>query len=93
MTTYHTDSAVVSTQLEGEESVLLSLTTQQYYSLNETGSRIWELLSDGQNAADIIEALTQEWDVGHDEAAKTVESFLRELTEEGLVEAVEDDGE
>lgn len=93
MTTYHPDSEVVSTQLNEEESVLLSLETQQYYSLNETGSRIWELLSDGHNTASIAEALTKEWDVGRDEAAKYVESFLQELNEEGLVEAVDDDGE
>lgn len=88
MATYRPSSDVVSTQLDEEEAVLLSLETQQYYSLNETGSRVWELLSDGQDAEAIATAITEEWEVTHEEALDYVESFLEELSEEGLVEPV-----
>lgn len=40
MSQYRPNSEVVSTQLDKEEAVPLSLETQEYYSLNETGSRI-----------------------------------------------------
>jgi len=91
MASYRPGSDVVSTEIDDEESVLLSLDTQQYYSLNETGSRIWELLSDGHDTEDIASAITEEWDTTHEEALTYVQSFLQELSEEGLVEAVDDD--
>lgn len=91
MTAYRPGSDVVSTDIDDEESVLLSLDTQQYYSLNETGSRIWELLSDGHDAEAIASAITEEWDTTHEEALEHVESFLRELSDEGLVEVVNGD--
>jgi hypothetical protein len=86
MATYRPSSDVVSTQLDDEEAVLLSLETQQYYSLNETGSRVWELLSDGHDVDAIATAISDEWEVTEDEARSYVQSFLDELAEEGLVE-------
>jgi flagellar motor component MotA len=90
MTQYQPSSEVVSTEIDDEESVLLSLETQQYYSLNETGSRIWELLSSGHDPEAIASALTEEWATTHEEALDYVQSFLEELNEEGLVEVGED---
>ncbi|MEF8866388.1 MAG: PqqD family protein [Salinibacter sp.] len=86
MPRYRPNSDVVSTEVDEDESVLLSLETQQYYSLNETGSRIWELLSAGHDAEDIASAITEEWATTHEEALDYVQSFLRELSEAGLVE-------
>lgn len=86
---YRPHSDVVSTQLDEEESVLLSLETQQYYSLNETGSRIWDLLSADRTVPEIAEAISNEWEIGPDEAANYVRSFLEDLYEEGLVEKEE----
>lgn len=91
MPTYQPSSDVVATQLNEDESVLLSLKTQRYYSLNETGSRVWELLSEGKGLDEITEAITREWATNHDEALAYVESFLEALSEEGLVERVSDD--
>lgn len=87
---YRPSSDVVSTQLDEEEAVLLSLETQQYYSLNETGSRVWELLSEGQDVDAIAAAISNEWEVTEDEALRYVQSFLEELHDEGLVEEATD---
>jgi len=86
MPQYRPNPEVVSTEIDEDESVLLSLETQEYYSLNETGSRIWELLSDGHDAEAIAAALTEEWATTRKEALKYVHSFLQELRDEGLVE-------
>lgn len=90
MTQYHPSSEVVSTEISDGESVLLSLETQQYYSLNETGARIWELLSSGHDPEAIASALTEEWATTQEDALDYVHSFLEELNEEGLVEVGED---
>lgn len=86
MPLYTPDSEVVSTEISDEEAVLLSLDTQTYYSLNETGRRIWEMLSSGEDPEAIATAITQEWEIPREEALESVHSFLRELHEEGLVE-------
>jgi len=91
MASYRPKSNVVSTEIDDEESVLLSLDTQQYYSLNETGSRIWALLSDGHDADDIASAITEEWATTHEEALEYVQAFLQELSQAGLVEEAGDD--
>ena len=91
MASYRPSSNVVSTEIDDEESVLLSLETQQYYSLNETGSRIWELLSDGHDADDIASAITEEWATTHEEALEYVQAFLQELSQADLVEEICDD--
>ena len=91
MSSYHPRSDVVSTTIDEDESVLLHLEAQQYYSLNETGSRIWELLSDGHDANDIASAITEEWATTHEEALAYVQAFLQELSQADLVEEVGDD--
>lgn len=86
MSTYSLSADVVATQLDDDETVLLSLETQQYYSLNEAGSRVWELLAEEQTVDEIAEAITEEWDTDHEEARAYVQSFIGELCDEGLVE-------
>jgi hypothetical protein len=91
MPQYRPCSEVVSTEIDEDESVLLSLKTQQYYSVNETGKRIWELLSSGHDSEAIAATITEEWAISQTDALKRVNSFLEELHEEGLVDVVEED--
>jgi hypothetical protein len=84
MATYHPNPDVVLTQIDEQDSVLLSLDTQQYYSLNETGSRIWELISVSLDPEAIALEVAKEWDTSPKEALRYVHSFLQELVEEGL---------
>ena len=85
MPAYRPSSEVVSTDIDEEETVLLSLDTQKYYSLNETGRRIWELLSKGEDVDSIAAAITEEWATSQEAAQEYVRSFLQELHDEGLV--------
>lgn len=91
MPAYRPSADVVATQLGENETVLLSLETQRYYSLNETGTRVWALLTTGKAVGEMVEALTREWITDYDEARTYVQSFLAELNEEGLIEPVSDD--
>ncbi len=91
MHSYRPRSQVVSTTIEEDESVLLHLEAQQYYSLNETGHRIWQLLARGRAPGAIAAALAEEWALSEARALRHVRSFLQELREEGLVEEVRGD--
>ena len=91
MSSYRPRSSVVSTAIDEDESVLLHLESQQYYSLNETGSRIWQLLTQGHSPDAIAATIAEEWATSETNALRHVRSFLQKLGEAGLVEEVSDD--
>jgi predicted ArsR family transcriptional regulator len=91
MDTYRSHSAVVSTTIDEDKSVLLHLERQQYYSLNETGSRIWQLLTEGHDHDAIAAAIAEEWAIAESDARCHVRSFLQELVNAGLVETTNTD--
>lgn len=84
------DSDVVLTELENKEAVLLHLKTKMYYSLNETGLRIWQSLNDGLTLNEISERLQQEFDVTPEKAKESVVNLIAELITEKLVEVVDE---
>ena len=81
---------VVITELEGKEAVLLNLATKMYYTLNETGLRIWQMLSSGRTFGEISETLSGEFDVTPEKAKESVFNLIGELTAEKLVKVVDE---
>jgi hypothetical protein len=78
--------SVVFTRLDATEAVLLHLETQRYYSLNETGARLWELLHDGLTPHAIAAALQEEYTVEAAPALDAVLALVEDLHQEGLVQ-------
>jgi hypothetical protein len=76
---------VVCTDVGGKEAVLLHLDTKKYYSLNQTGLRIWQMLSDGKTPADVVEQFQAEFDVTPEKARESVISLMNELISEKLL--------
>jgi hypothetical protein len=66
-------------------TVMMNMETGMYYNLGEVGSRIWELLEQPIRVADLIEALTGEFDVDFDRCAKDTIPFLQRLLENKLI--------
>jgi hypothetical protein len=84
------DPDVVLTELEDKEAVLLHLGTKMYYSLNETGLRIWQMLSLGLTLGEISGRLQSEFDVAPEKANESVINLINELISEKLVEVVDE---
>ena len=80
---------VVDTELDGQETVLLHLVTKLYYTLNPTGTRIWQGLKNGLNPRQISEKLQQEFTVEADAADRSVLRLLDELCQRQLVEKLD----
>ena len=59
---------------------------QDFFVLNETGAFLWPLLDGTRSEADLVEALTAEFEVEPGAAAADVQDFLRRLSEAGLLE-------
>ena len=53
------------------------------------GEDIWTWLGDGKTVGQIVERLTQEYDVTADRAERDVQRFLRELRRKKLIERAE----
>lgn len=87
MTRYRVVPDALSASLS-DGAVLLHLYTKRYFSLNETGSRIWSLLEQQVSEDEIVDALVREYDVEKPEATRAVSQLLGDLIAEGLIEPI-----
>jgi hypothetical protein len=77
---------VVSQQV-GDDLVLVHLKTNQIYSLNPTGSRFWELLTEGRSRAEIERTLHDEFDVEPEALGREIDALLSDLARQDIVRA------
>ena len=84
MARFRPHNDVISRMLDGE-AVVLDLNSGEYFGLNETGARIWELLEQHDTSA-IAETLAREFTVSPDEARAAVDTLLEQLLAKRLVE-------
>jgi hypothetical protein len=68
------------------EAVILRPMDNVILSLNETGTRIWELLERSQSVSSILRTICAEFEVDEDTAAADVAAFLTEMQGKGLIE-------
>ncbi|MFC2172868.1 PqqD family peptide modification chaperone [Acidobacteriota bacterium] len=74
----------------GEQTLIIPITAQAgesdaLYTLNETGRTIWDLIDGERTAAQVSEALAQEYDITLDEAGHDVTHVLEALEGAGLI--------
>jgi hypothetical protein len=55
-------------------------------SLNETGVILWKLLETGSTREEMATALTEEYEVGFDQALSDVDEYLEVLKRAGCIE-------
>jgi hypothetical protein len=75
--------ALVATLSDG--AVLLNLQTKRYFSLNETGTRIWEMVQQTADEDTIVTTLLGEYDVEESMARSEVRRILDELIDAQLI--------
>ncbi len=75
---------VLHQQLDAE-TVLLHLTTENYYGLDEVGSRVWQLLQEHGTTEPVVAAIVQEYDVDEATVRGDVDRLLGELADAGLI--------
>jgi hypothetical protein len=71
-------------ELEGE-TVLLNLHNENYYGLDDVGTRVWQLLHEHGDVERLIATMLTEYDVGEATLRQDVEALIAELLEAGLV--------
>jgi hypothetical protein len=69
----------------GEELVMMSVERGTYLGLNEMGRRIWDLIAEPRDVAEICRTLEREFEVTAETCRAEVEAFLQEMTQNGAV--------
>jgi len=72
-------SEAVTWRKTGEEAVILNLETSEYYSANDSGTFIWELLAAGKKSGKIAEELSAEYGIPEEQAALDTAAFINDL--------------
>ena len=67
------------------ETVLMSLESEMYFSLDGPGSRLWELFESGVTFGGAIDALFDEYEVDRVELENDMADLVNELSSNGLV--------
>ena len=73
----------------GGETVLLDLESEQYFGLDEVGTRVWALIGEGATTLGVVERLLKEYDVDRPELESDVSDLLQELAAAGLIRLVD----
>jgi len=73
-------------EIDGEV-VVLDVERSHYLNLNPTGSVMWLMLAEGTTEPELVDRLTQEFDVDEETAREDVKSFLASCRENALLAA------
>lgn len=76
---------VLFQEIEGE-CVLLNLSNEQYYGLDEVGTRLWHLLLEDEKTENALSDLQKEFDVDEKTLRTDLDILIKDLSEQGLVE-------
>ncbi len=75
---------VLAQELEGK-MVFLNLQNEQYFSVDEVGARMWQLLSEYGDTEQVLAALLSEYDVERSVLASDLNALIARLSEAGLI--------
>jgi predicted nucleic acid-binding protein len=83
-------SNVVSRQVADEAIVVPirrgAADLDSIYTFNESGTKLWSMIENGLDAAALASYLQAEYGLTQAQALSDAEAFVRDLTQEGLVE-------
>ncbi len=75
---------VISQEVSGE-TVLLDLESENYFGLDEIGTRIWQLIKESGDLQAIYNTLLAEYEVDEERLHTDLEALLEEIAGLGLV--------
>jgi len=75
---------VISQEVSGE-TVLLDLESENYFGLDEVGTRIWQLIKETNDLKAIYDTLLTEYDVKEERLQQDLDTLLSEISGLGLI--------
>lgn len=77
----------VASRVVGDETVLVNLDAELYYSLDPVGSMVWNRLTAGRSISGVAAELVAEYGIELDTACADVEELVVDLLDAGLLSA------
>jgi hypothetical protein len=74
-----------------KESVLLNIETERYFGLDETGTRMWQLVTAAPKIDVAYQQLLEEYDVQPELLRENLTDLLARLVENGLLQLASSD--
>jgi sensor domain CHASE-containing protein len=68
-----------------DEVIVVDLRSNEYLSINQSGTALWEMLVDGTTSETMAARLASDFGLDHDRARTDVEAFVAMLAERGLL--------
>src|SRR3989442_9082133 len=80
--------AHVLVRILDRESVLLNLETERYFGLDETATRMWQLVTASQDIEAAYQELLEEYNVEPELLRNNLTDILGQLVENGLLQVL-----
>lgn len=87
---YRVPETVIFQRLD-DEAIVVDLEEGSIFSLNETGARLWEIVTAGGDEQSIRRTLLAEYDVAAPRLDDEISRLLQELMDAGLLLPMNDD--
>jgi hypothetical protein len=78
---------LLSAELSGEE-VILNPASGDYFTLNDVGRRVWELVDGQKSQAQLTGMLAREYEVEPEVLRRDLQELIDDLLDNGLLELV-----
>lgn len=87
MTKYRHAPSVLATELAGGEVVMMDADLAKYFGLVETATVIWAMFADPTSVDQVVDALTEQYEVAADVCRTETLAFVDELLDRNLLVA------
>lgn len=68
-----------------DETILLDSNTNEYFSINEIGTFIWETLEEKKDLKSVKEEIISNYDVDEKQVENDILNFIQEVANKGLI--------
>lgn len=72
-------------QTVDDETILLDTETQEYFSLNESGTMIWNILEEKKNLKEVQETILDMYEIDENQVESDILKFVEALKEKKLI--------
>jgi hypothetical protein len=77
---------ILASDLDGEK-VMMSIEKGEYYGLGKTGTFIWDNIEESIRIDNLIELITEKYNINKMQCLKDITPFIKDLVEKELINA------
>ena len=81
---FEVSPSVVSRQV-GEETMIMDLQSGTYFGLDPIGARVWQAIENGEDCANLGDALAEEYDAPPERIGEDIAALIAILSEQKLI--------